>query len=156
MARLQRTISEFIGERTAPIVEPTAPIAECVEQMKASGHSCVLVVEGGALVGIFTGRDFVNRVLAERRSVHETSVGEVMTGEPEQFAPSDCISYAINRMAVRGFRNLPIVEDGRVITALSVHDVIAHLSSVFAEIAELEADASEESMEEWFDTGGGG
>jgi CBS domain-containing protein len=106
----------------------------------------------GDLVGIFTGRDFLNRVAAEKRKPAETLLGEVMTKAPETLGPDDCVSYAIDRMANGGFRNVPIVADGRPVAVISVRDVMTHLAEVFAEIEEGDAD---DEMKDWVDIGGG-
>lgn len=156
MEHIQRTIADFIGDRPAPLVELGTSVAICVETMKISGQSCVLVVERDSLRGIFTGRDFLARVIGAGREPGATLVDEVMTPDPERLAPTDRISYAINRMAIGGFRNLPIVVGERPVGLLAIRDVINHLAHVFIELEAIDADDSEESMGEWFDTGGGG
>jgi predicted transcriptional regulator len=77
-----------------------------------------------------------------------------MTTEPEVLRPHDSIAYAINRMVVRGFRNIPIVDDGnKAVAVLDVRDVMAHLADLFAELAEGRRVESE--WDEWTDIGGG-
>jgi CBS domain-containing protein len=155
MQKIQKTISEFLAGRALPRLEPGATVAAALEHLRSAGGQCVLVTEGETLVGIFTERDFVFRVAAEDRDPSTTALADVMTGEPETLRPEDCISYAINRMAVRGFRNVPIVDDGgRLVGLLSVRDVMSHLREVFAELEETEV--VEDRMEEWVDIGGGG
>ncbi len=152
MQRIQKTISEFLSDDPVPSVSPTDSVSAAIETMKSAGSDCVLVLDDKKLVGVFTERDFLNRVTAEQRNPSATSMGEVMTSEPETLEAQDCISYAINRMAMRGFRNVPIVDgEGRAIAIINVRNVIEHLSELFSEIG----GGSGEGGEEWVDIGGG-
>lgn len=151
MQRIQKTISEILRDRPAPAVSPKATVMDAVRAMTSQGLDCVLVVEQGAVVGIFTERDFLNRVAAEGLIPAQTNISDVMTRDPEVLRPDNCISYAIERIATRGYRNVPIVENGRPPAVLTVRDVMKHLSDVLAEVEE--ADPSDD---EYMDFGGGG
>jgi CBS domain-containing protein len=83
----------------------------------------VLVTEGDRrLVGIFTGRDAVHRVLAEGRSAADTTLVEVMTREPETMPPGKTAIEALRLMEDGRYRHLPIVEDGKVVGIVSRFD----------------------------------
>jgi len=83
----------------------------------------VLVTEGDrCLVGIFTGRDAVHRVLAEGRSAADTTLVEVMTREPETMPPGKIAIEALRLMENGRYRHLPIVEDGKVVGIVSRFD----------------------------------
>ena len=71
----------------------------------------MLVVDGGRLVGIFTDRDAVLKVAG--RPLGPRPIAELMTRDPVVLRHDDTIAVAINKMAVGGFRHIPIVEDGR-------------------------------------------
>jgi CBS domain-containing protein len=152
--KIQRTISEFIADRVPATLSPQATVADAVELMHQRSVDCVLVVDQAQrLVGIFTERDFLERVAAAGRVVASTRLHEVMTADPETLRPEDCVTYAINRMGIGGYRNVPIVSAaGRVIATLSVRDVIALLDLVFSELD----DADEKAARPWTDIGGGG
>lgn len=154
MQRIQRTISEFMQPVVSiPSLSTDAPVSEAVTLMRTQSSDGVLVLEHGKLVGIFTERDFLNRVGAMRLDPGAIPMRDVMTPEPETLRPRDCISYAINRMAVRGFRNIPIVdEDDRVLSVLSVRTVMDHMTEVFADIEDAGPDSE---WQEWTDIGGG-
>jgi CBS domain-containing protein len=148
--RIQKTIGEFLGRRTYPQVAPSDTVAAAVDAMKREASDCALVCDRGELVGVFTAWDFLSRVAARELPAGETTVGDVMTSEPETLPLDACITYAINRMAHRGYRNIPIVDKaGRPVANLSVRDVVAHLAEVFAELDDV-PDAPE-----WTDLGGG-
>ena len=159
MQRVQTTISEFRYEQGIPELNARDPVMRAIDLMATQRHDCVLVTEGGRVVGIFTGNDFLNRVAAQHLDPAKTALGEVMTPRPETLRRRDCVSYAINRMAVRGFRNVPIVdEDGGALGVLTVWDVMRHLGEIFDEMERapvLVDPASDISSVTWIDTGGG-
>ena len=89
-------------------------------------HNCgsVLVVGGdGALVGIFTERDLLVRVVALGRDPAATPVAEVMTREPETIGVEVPVRDAVRRMDEGAFRHMPVVEGGRVVGVISARDV---------------------------------
>ena len=155
MQRLEKTVSEIVLDRAVPTMLPSQTVAAAVDVMREQQCDGVVVMRGGALVGIFTGRDFLERVAAETRDPEATLLADVMTTTPESLRAVDCISYAINRMGVRGYRNLPIVDDGgRPIALMSAHDVIEHLTDVLAEL--VVAPDENGPAAKWLDIGGGG
>jgi CBS domain-containing protein len=83
----------------------------------------VLVTEGDCrLVGIFTGRDAVHRVLAEGKSAPRTTLEEVMTPNPDTVPPGKIAIEALRLMEDGHYRHLPIVDDGKVVGIVSRFD----------------------------------
>ena len=155
MERIQQTIGEVLGEQTWPELAPSATVETALDSMAREGVDCVLVVDGGPLIGVFTSRDFLNRVAAEGRLPAEVKLADVMTREPEALKRHDCVTYAINRMATRNIRNLPVVDDeGRPVGLLRVWDIFAHLADVLDEAAETPSERGTDAQ--WIDIGGGG
>ena len=151
---LQKTIREFIRPGGLAQLTPDDTVASAIEMMRGRNVQCVAVVDGGKLAGVFTERDFLNRVTADRRPIATTRMGDVMTPDPVTLKVDDSISYAINRMAVGGFRNLPIIDaDGHPIAVLNTRDVINHLSELFDALAEQGSERADDR--EWTDIGGG-
>lgn len=135
MRRLQRTIEEIGWSREVPRLPDTARVASAFDLMSREAHDCVLVTRGDQLAGIFTSRDFLNRVAAVRGDPAQLTLAEVMTADPRTLRPHDDVVFAINWMAVEGFRNVPIVDDrGRLVGVLTVWDVMRHLGDIFDEI----------------------
>jgi CBS domain-containing protein len=90
----------------------------------------VLVERDGKAVGIFTERDILRRVIRTGIDL-ERPVEEVMTPDPETLSLDDGIAFALNRMAVGGYRNLPIVdESGKPLSVLSQREVVGYIVSV--------------------------
>jgi CBS domain-containing protein len=135
MRRLQKTIEEIGWTRQVPQLTKDVRVARAFDRMSREAHDCVLVVENDRLAGIFTSRDFLNRVAAVRGDVEALTLGQVMTPAPRTLRPRDGVAFAINWMAVEGFRNVPIVDDeGRVLGVLTIWDVMRHLGAMFDEI----------------------
>jgi len=82
----------------------------------------VLITEGDRLLGIFTGRDAVHRVLAEGKSAAETKLTEVMTPNPDTMPPGRTAIEALRLMEDGRYRHLPIVEEGKVVGIVSRFD----------------------------------
>ncbi len=107
------------------------PVGEAVEQLRREKVGCLLVVRGGRLVGIFTERDLLTRVLAAGRSL-SAAVGEVMTPDPVTVQPKDPIRVAVKRMQAGGYRHLPVVDgDARPVGVLSAKRVVHYLVEHF-------------------------
>jgi CBS domain-containing protein len=135
MRRLQKTIEEIGWTKSVPKFAPSDMVGRAFDAMSREAHDCVLIMENDVLAGIFTSRDFLNRVAAKRRDPQQLALGDVMTPTPRTLRPRDGIAFAINWMAVEGFRNVPIVDDaGAILGVLTVWDVMRHLGDVFDEI----------------------
>ena len=135
MRRLQKTIEEIGWTKSVPRFTKTDMVGRAFDAMSRESHDCVLIQEGNSLVGIFTSRDFLNRVAALRKDPQKLALGDVMTPSPRTLRPRDGVAFAINWMAIEGFRNVPIVDDnGAILGVLTVWDVMRHLDAVFDEI----------------------
>ena len=91
----------------------------------------MLVVGDGRLVGIFTDRDAV--VKAADRRLEQLVVRDYMTPDPVVLRHDDPIAVAIHKMAVGGFRHIPIVENGRPTGVVTARDVFHHLAKTLAD-----------------------
>jgi len=116
--------------REACIAAPSSPIREALGCMSDRRAGCVLVLEGEKLAGIFTERDFVNRVVTQGLDVSEP-VSRVMTPAPATVHIGATVQQAIEVMS-GGFRHLPVVDDdGRPVGVLSIKDVVHYLVEYF-------------------------
>jgi len=135
MRRLEKTIKEIGWTHAVPRLAVTDRVSRAFDQMSREVYDCVLVMRGDELAGIFTSRDFLNRVAAVRADPAALVLGDVMTPTPRTLRPRDPVAFAINWMAVEGLRNVPIVDDtGEVEGVLTVWDVMRHLEAIFDEI----------------------
>ena len=108
------------------IVDASVEVDEAIRRMHDKAIDCVLVVEGGRLVGIFTDRDAVLKVAGKKAG--DQPISGVMTHDPVVLRHDETIAVALNKMAVGGFRHIPIVEDGRPTGVVSARDVFHHLA----------------------------
>ena len=120
-ATLQRILNEETG--TIHSVEADALVVECVRKMTDKKIGALTVMDGGKLVGIFTERDALSRVLAAGRDPRDTRVVEVMTTDPCCVSPEMTVRDAMELVTQRGFRHLPIVENGKVQAVVSNRDL---------------------------------
>src|SRR5215510_10982691 len=135
MRRLEKTIREIGWTHAVPRLDVGDRVSQAFDQMSREAYDCVLVMRGEALAGIFTSRDFLNRVAAVRADPSAIVLGDVMTPMPRTLRPRDPVAFAINWMAVEGFRNVPIVDDDGVVQGvLTVWDVMRHLEAIFDDI----------------------
>ena len=104
---------------------PSATVTEAVRLMRDRHIGAVLILEDQALLGIFTERDVLTRVVAQERDPATTSLSEVMTANPDTVAPDDKAIDALDRMSTQGYRHLPVVAGERVVAILSIRDLYA-------------------------------
>jgi CBS domain-containing protein len=117
-----------LGAPRPKLVDISAPVGEVIAAMQAEGLDSVLVTDDGNLVGIFTDRDAVLKV-AGGKSDPRRAIGELMTADPVVLRREDPVAVAINKMAVGGFRHVPIVDRGMPIGVVSAKDVFRHIAT---------------------------
>jgi signal-transduction protein with cAMP-binding, CBS, and nucleotidyltransferase domain len=117
---------DSLGVMAPEIVDASDDVDVAIGRMHDKGIDCVLVVDGGRFVGIFTDRDAVLKVAGTRLA--DRRIGALMTHDPVVLRHDETIAVALNKMAVGGFRHIPIVEDGRPIGVVSARDVFRHLA----------------------------
>ena len=104
-------------------VGPGTPVTECVRLMTAGKIGALIVMDGGRLIGIFTERDALNKVLAGGLDPGKTKVSEVMTKDPYCIGPATTVGDAMQLITTRRFRHLPIVDNGKVLAVVSSGDL---------------------------------
>lgn len=105
-----------------------------VSEMRSKGRGAVLVEDGGALVGIFTERDLLNRIDYSDALWSHVVVRDVMTPHPMVVRPDDSLSEALRRLIQGHRRHLPIVDDrGSVVGLISIRDILTYIAERFPE-----------------------
>ncbi len=119
-----RTIRDVIEQQT-PVTAPTdMTVRAAATIMKERRVGAMMVVDGGRLVGVFTERDALCRVVAEGRDATTTTLAEVMTSNLRTVGPDAAFMSALELMHEGRFRHVPVVEDGRPIGMVSVRDAM--------------------------------
>lgn len=122
---------------------PNDSATDAMRAMQRQHRGCVLVTEDGTprsrLVGIFTERDVVLRIIDRGRNPATIAMSEVMTSDPEALQAEARIAWVLNLMSVGGFRHVPVVDSaGRPVAVVSVRDVVQFLVDAFpAEVLNL-------------------
>jgi len=111
-------------------------VTEAVRAMQRERRGCVLITEDGTkdteLIGIFSERDVLLRVVDRGRNPAALPLEEVMTRTPESLSQDASIAWVLNKMAVGGFRHVPVVDDdNRPVFVCSVRDVVEFLVEFF-------------------------
>jgi CBS domain-containing protein len=118
-----RKMSDIVRDQDPVVLPPSATVKEACRQMRERRVGAVLVTEPDRrLVGIFTGRDAVHRVLAEGKSAARTRLSQVMTPDPTVMPPGKTAIEALRLMQDGRYRHVPIVEDGKLVGIVSRFD----------------------------------
>lgn len=118
-----RKLSDIVFNQRPLTMRPTVCVKDACERMRESRAGSVLVTdEQGRLLGIFTGRDAVCRVVAAGKSADTTTLADVMTPRPETMQPDKTAIEALRLMWDGGFRHIPIVDRGKLLGVVSRGD----------------------------------
>jgi CBS domain-containing protein len=131
-AVLETPVSELMA-RNPLVVDADATVVTAVNAMNEHHTGCVLVQRDNKLVGIFTERDALRKVIF-REGNENWKVEAVMTPKPKTLRPSASVAFALNKMSVDGYRHIPIVDhDGKAVGVLSVKDIVNFVVDFFPE-----------------------
>ncbi len=111
-------------------------VTEAMRAMQQEHRGCVIVTDDGTpnskLLGIFTERDVLFRIVDQGRNPATLPLADVMTADPEVLPNNSTVAYALNKMSLGGFRHLPVVdEEHRPTFVVSVRDVVGFLVEAF-------------------------
>ena len=103
---------------------PEATVSKAAKLMASKNVGAVMVVENERLVGIFTERDAVFRVMARGRDAQTTRLADVMTTPPLTVDPDKLFGYALLMMHENGFRHVPVIENGKPVGIVSARNAL--------------------------------
>jgi len=119
-----RQIGEIIEGHPLFHVPSTASVRDVARTMSERNIGAIAVLDSGKLVGIFSERDVLTRIVAEGRNPDDTRVDSVMTKEMIVAAPADDINDALQKMHERNCRHLPVVQGGSLVGMISIRDLL--------------------------------
>jgi CBS domain-containing protein len=119
-----RSIRSIVTGQTPISAAKTTTVVEAARLMKQQNIGALLVLDSSRLIGIFTERDALFRVLAADRDPNATRLGDVMTAQPQTIGPDEPFLHALRIMYEGKFRHLPVVEFGRPLGMVSVRDAL--------------------------------
>jgi len=127
-----RPIGGLPSLRTPVCVSPMLSVREAVDRMNHQRVGCVLVEQNGLLIGVFTERDVLSKVVPAKADIDKTRVADVMTADPECLTLEDGVAYALNKMSVGGFRHVPLIdEEGHPVGVVAMRDVVDFIVDLF-------------------------
>ncbi len=136
--RLLQAPITVLSRRIPMVFSKEDSVRSAVRAMQGEHRGCVLISEDGTrqtkLVGIFTERDVLLRILGKPRDPNKIPLSDIMVEDPEALPVSAPVAWVLNKMSVGGFRHVPVVDDhGRPVFVVSVKDVVDFLVDSFPE-----------------------
>jgi CBS domain-containing protein len=104
-------------------VAPTVSVLDAVREMNKYGVGCVLVIEDQRLLGVFTERDVLTRIIAAEVNPATQTVAAVMTSNPHTTTPDATVQQVMDVFHNKRCRHLPVLENGQVIGMISIRDI---------------------------------
>ena len=119
-----RQIGEIIEGHPLFHVPSTSTVRDAARTMSDRNIGAIAVLDSGKLVGIFSERDVLTRIVAEGRNPDDTLVDSVMTKDIIVAAPADDINEALQKMHECNCRHLPVVQAGNLVGMISIRDLL--------------------------------
>jgi CBS domain-containing protein len=117
-------VKQVMERKKLLTASPETTVSKAAKLMASKNVGAVMVVENERLVGIFTERDAVFRVMAKGLDAQATKLAEVMTNEPQTVDPDKSFGYALLMMHENGFRHVPVIENGKPIGIVSARNAL--------------------------------
>ena len=111
-------------------IAPSAPVSQAIEIMKQDEGGCAIVCQGDEVVGIFTERDLLTKIVGQDIDLN-APVSQWMSPVVATLTPQATIGDAVAIMNEKSYRNIPIVDNGKLVGSISVFDVISYLAESY-------------------------
>ena len=144
----RKIVPDIVKDQVIALVAPTVTVRDAAEIMAERHIGALLVGDGDKMIGIFTERDVLTRVVARGLDPDITVLESVMTKNPDTVLPDEMALDALARMRAKGYRHLPVVKDGKLVGIVSIRDLYSAVTT------ELESDIKQREAF-IFDTGYG-
>jgi CBS domain-containing protein len=120
------SVNSLLGNKETYHVEADQLVSDAVKSMVAHNIGAVAVMCNGELVGLFSERDLMKRVVHESRDPRTTTVAQVMTRDLVTVSPDRSLEDCMELMRERGFRHLPVCQGKQLRGVISLRDLLAH------------------------------
>jgi len=119
-------VSEILDHKGGMVlsVNKSETVLDAISLMAEVNIGAVLVLEDETIVGIFTERDYLQKIALKARSSQETTLGEVMTSPVISAEPGDSVQQCMETMTTCHCRHLPVVENGKLLGIVSIGDLV--------------------------------
>lgn len=132
----------MVALRLSDVMQPsvltipfTATTADAARMMEERDVGCLIVTDGGGVVGILTERDLLRKVMAGGGEARQVRVSEIMTREVLTASPGTPLGRAVSLMAEKRIRRLPVVENGRLVGIVTATDILVEIQRSMSESA---------------------
>ena len=120
------TIGDLLTHRTIHYIEPQQTVLEAAGYMVECNVGAVPVLDGTKLVGVFSERDIMSKVVTKGRDPLTTRIAEVMSKTLRTLAPASSCEDAMVMMQTHGIRHLPVCDGNTLVGFLSLRDLMRH------------------------------
>jgi CBS domain-containing protein len=126
-----KTVAQLLRTKAYGVlsIAPETAVYQALQLMAEKNVGALLVLEGDALVGIFSERDYARKVILVGKSSKETLVREIMSSHVLYVRPEQTIQDCMALMTDKHVRHLPVLEDERVVGVISIGDVVKGIIS---------------------------
>jgi CBS domain-containing protein len=123
-------IAEILARQEMEVqtIEPGATVYDAIRKMVQRNIGSILVAEGDSILGIFTERDYLRRIVLEKRTSKTTEIREVMTSKLVCVDPGRSVEDCLAIVTQERIRHLPVLEAGRLVGIVSIGDLVKFLS----------------------------
>ena len=126
---MTKPIGDLLTGKDLLVASPTDSVQKVVKILQKEDKNCVLVYKKKKMVGILSNRDLLRRVAGKYKDLSKVKVEQVMTPNPEYVRAEDPIAFVLNKMALGGFRHVPVLAaDGTPLSIILIRDVLAYLA----------------------------
>ncbi|MCI0333613.1 MAG: CBS domain-containing protein [Planctomycetes bacterium] len=134
-ADLLRDRIERLWPKSPSTVTLDTPVGDVLKKMVDAKIGCVMVVDKGKLVGIFSERDALMKLNTDAPKFLKRPISQFMTPDPVTLETSDKIAFALHKMNVGGYRHIPILFEGKLVGVISIRDILGYLTERIAAAA---------------------
>ena len=131
-AELLRDRIERLWPKSPSTVAPETSVGEVLQKMVDQRIGCVMIVDQGKLLGIFSERDALMKLNTDAPKFLNRPISQFMTADPVTLETNDKIAYALHKMNVGGYRHVPILFDGKLAGVISIRDILRYLTERIA------------------------
>jgi CBS domain-containing protein len=121
-----KTVKQLLQAKGGAIhsVSPDARVFDALKLMAEKEIGALVVLEGGALAGIMSERDYARKVILHGKSSHDIPVRDIMTSNVVTVTPSQTVDQCMALMTSKRFRHLPVTEAGKLVGLVSIGDLV--------------------------------
>lgn len=121
-----RTVAQVLSRKGMNVVSvlPSTSVIDALKMMAEKNIGSVVVAEGSTFLGIMTERDYSRKVVLKGKSSDHTTVADIMSSDFPSVTSDDRIGHCMKLLSNNNLRYLPVMEDGKLIGIISIHDVV--------------------------------